>query len=116
MNTLSPRLKQRQIAASLSAPTIGLFSVLLLMLFAPLPVAAGGTVGTCDQSSLDAALAGGGTVTFTTGSCTIAVTSQKTITAETTIDGGGVITLSGGDATRVFTVSNGITLTLANLT
>lgn len=82
-------------------------------------VVGSGTAGSCTEAALEAALAGGGTVTFDCGGAhTITVTSQKTINATTTIDGGGLITLSGGDSTRVVFVphSQGVTLTLENIT
>ncbi|TMC56118.1 MAG: hypothetical protein E6J26_07495 [Chloroflexi bacterium] len=40
---------------------------------------------------------------------------MKSITQTTTVDGGGHITLTGGLATRLFNVSNGVTLTLRNI-
>jgi hypothetical protein len=87
------------------------------------PVTAGGTVGTgtpgsCTEAAFDAALSGGGEVTFNCGSepYTIVLTSQKNITVNTTIDGGGKISLSGGDSIRLFYVSSGATLNLYNLT
>jgi predicted outer membrane repeat protein len=89
----------------------------------PRPVHAEAVVGTgaasgCTEAALDAALAGGGNVTFNCGASpvTITVTSQKTVAADTTIDGGGLIALSGGAVTRVVVVNSGATLTLANLT
>jgi hypothetical protein len=86
------------------------------------PAFAGGVVGTgvpasCTEAALDAALTGGGVVTFNCGAAphTLLFTSQKNITANTTIDGAGKITLSGQDATRLFVVSNGAALTLRNI-
>ena len=60
-----------------------------------------GTSASCTEMAVDACLSGGmsfdGTVTFNCGgAATIIVTSQKTISADTTIDGGSVITISGG--------------------
>ncbi len=73
------------------------------------PAQASGAVGTgtpasCTEAALDAALAGGGLVTFDCGPdpVTITVTSEKATTADTSIDGGGRITLSGRGAVRVF--------------
>ncbi|KAA3663967.1 MAG: hypothetical protein DWQ04_08115 [Chloroflexi bacterium] len=75
-----------------------------------------GTSGSCTEAALNAALVGGGSVSFNCGgSHTITLTSQKTITANTVIDGGSVITLSGGNSTRLFSVENGATLTLQNV-
>jgi hypothetical protein len=93
-----------------------------LLWLAPWPVNAGGVVGdgtpqSCTEAALDAALAGGGLVTFNCGAnpYTLTVTAQKVIAANTTMDGGGLIVLSGGGTTRVFSVSVGIGLTLTNL-
>jgi hypothetical protein len=93
--------------------TVGSFIFLLFALVAFWPRAslAGGVVGTgsaasCTEAALDAALAGGGSVTFNCGPnpATITVTSTKTIDADTVIDGGSVVTLSGGDLVRIFIV------------
>ena len=68
-------------------------------------VVGSGSPASCTEAALDAALAGGGTITFDCGGAhTITVTSQKKINATTTIDGGGMITLSGGDSTRILFV------------
>src|SRR5437762_1181715 len=90
-----------------------LLVVLLSTLSAP-PVQAGGVVGPpCDEAAFTARLDGGGNVSFNCGvPATIFVLNQKFITQTTTIDGGGVITLNGKLATRLFQVSNGVTLTL----
>lgn len=93
-------------------PLALVFGLLLL----PQVAQAGGNVSTCDEASLDAALAGGGLITFTCGPATIVVTSQKLITGKTTIDGGGVITISGGNTTRIFQVFASDALTLTNIT
>src|SRR5439155_20526004 len=80
---------------------------------------AGGVVGPgCGDTSLRAAMAGGGSVTFNCGpAALIVVFSQLVITQSTTVDGGGAaITLYGDDGTRLFYVSSGVTLTLRNLT
>ncbi len=69
--------------------------------------------------TLNAALAGGGLVTFDCGSApvTITLTQQKAIlSSETTVDGGGVITLEGGHSAGVFSVQLGGVLSIANLT
>src|SRR5262245_43408941 len=65
-----------------------------------------GTPTSCTERALDAALAGGGLVTFNCGAgpVTIAVTSQKTIGVDTTIEGGGLVVIAGSQATRVFAV------------
>ena len=98
-----------------------LISLILTILLTTSPVLGGGVVGSgtsgsCTESALNAALSGGGSVTFNCGgSHTITFTSQKTITANTVIDGGGVITFSGGNSTRLFSVENGASLTLQNV-
>jgi hypothetical protein len=96
--------------------------LLALLVLAPRPAVAAGVVGTgtpasCTEAALDAALAGGGTVTFDCGGVkTIVLSNQKTITATTTVDGGGLVTLSGGNATPLFRVNAGGTLTLDQIT
>ena len=86
------------------------------------PVRAAGTVGTgsaasCTESALDAALIGGGTVTFNcgAGAATITLTAQKAIFQDTALDGGGTITLSGGGTTGLFQVGAAVILRLSNL-
>src|ERR1051325_6032472 len=91
------------------------FVVTMSLLFALMGTStayAAGVVGTgmpesCDEAALDAALAGGGLVTFNCGASlvTIAVTGTKVISADATIDGGGLITISGGGAVRIFDVA-----------
>jgi LPXTG-site transpeptidase (sortase) family protein len=87
------------------------------------PAYAGGVVGTgtpasCTEAAFDAALAGGGAVTFNCGGAahTINITTTKTISADTTIDGGGLITLDAGGGRRHFVVNAGVSLGLSNLT
>lgn len=90
--------------------------ILLPLVLSASPAHAGGIVTTCDEAHLLAALAGGGTVTFSC-SGTIALTSQITIAANTTIDGSGqAVTISGSDAVRVMAVNTGVTLDLNELT
>jgi hypothetical protein len=76
-----------------------------------------GTADTCTEPALDAALAGGGLVTFDCGPepVTITLTQQKTISSDTTVDGGGLLTLDGNDAVRAFWVAQGQALTVENL-
>ena len=88
----------------------------------PMPAKAAGTVGngdpmSCTESALDAALTGGGLVNFNCGlsQVTIAITNQKIISANTTIDGGNLITLDGGNTTRLFTVNAGSILNIKAL-
>ena len=70
-----------------------------------------GTPASCTEAVLDAALTGGGTVTFNCGPSpvTIPVTHQTTIKKKTSIDGGGLITL-GGSTAGVFEVRGKTTL------
>jgi predicted outer membrane repeat protein len=77
-----------------------------------------GTPGSCTEAALDAALTGGGTVTFNCGGpATILLTSAKDILQNTTINGGDVITLTGNLATRLFRVGAPATsLTLSRIT
>src|SRR5512147_226314 len=82
----------------------------LLWALPPSSVFAGGVVGTgtpasCTEAALNAALAGGGTVTFDCGSgaVVIPVTSTKVLSRSTTIDGTGQnVTLDGGGTTKMF--------------
>jgi hypothetical protein len=79
-----------------------------------------GTSASCTDAALNAALAGGGLVTFNCGGpATIDVssgTATKTIAADTTIDGAGLITISGGNRVGVFSVNPGVSFTVENLT
>lgn len=79
-----------------------------------------GTPGSCDEPALNAALGGGGSVTFNCGGgpVTIPITATKTITAPTptVIDGGGLVTLDGQDAVRLFYLDYQRQMTLQNIT
>ncbi|MBN2370849.1 MAG: hypothetical protein JXO72_10195 [Vicinamibacteria bacterium] len=81
-----------------------------------------GTPASCTESAFNAALAGGGAVTFNCGGgpVVIPITSAKTLTTTTTIDGAGEqITLDGGNTTRMFLTTyqfSSFTLTFRNLT
>jgi hypothetical protein len=93
----------------------------LLSLASPVGYAAGvvgnGSPASCTDAALNAALSGGGTVTFSCGGAakTILLGSEKVIAANTLIDGKNLITLSGGNATRLFNVKPGIRFTVNNL-
>jgi fibronectin-binding autotransporter adhesin len=90
--------------------------VLLTLAVPAAPAQADGIVSVCDEAHLLAALAGGGTVTFSC-SGTITLAATITIAADTTIDGSGqTVTISGNHALRVFTVNSGVTLNLNKLT
>lgn len=97
--------------------------VVLSILIFPLPVEAGGMVGTgtprsCTEATLDSALSTGGRVTFNCGAAlhTISLSSPKIIARDTTIDGQQLITLSGRNLTRLFSVAAGVTLKIQHLT
>lgn len=97
--------------------------LLLALLGGALSISAAGVVGTgtpasCTEAALDAALVGGGVITFNCGASphTIALTGSKTIRDATNIDGGGRITLDGGGYTLLFYVQSGASLELRNLT
>ncbi len=84
---------------------------------------AGGVVGTgvptsCTEAALDAALGGGGAVSFNCGASPVTITAArpKVIATSTNLDGAGLITLSGGGTTRLFLVQRHARLTLANVT
>ena len=106
---------------------IGLSLVVLVLLATPMGsavqaapdagVVGDGTPGSCTAAALNAALAGGGTVTFNCGGPkTILVTSQMTITQDTVIQGGGIITITGGLSTRLFQVVGPASLALNDIT
>jgi len=83
-------------------------------------VVGNGTPGSCTEAALNAALAGGGAVTFSCGGgpVTIPITATKTISAAlaTDVDGGGLVTLDGQDTVRLFYVDYQRQLALRNLT
>lgn len=122
MLTHSPPTPERRRWTRLGGAVLALGMGLALaagLLVGVRPARAGGVVsGDCDEAALDAALAGGGSVTFDCGPnpITITLTSEKTIAVDTSIEGGGLVTLSGAGATRLFSVTVGATLSLANLT
>lgn len=95
--------------------------VALFGMFGARPALAGGVVGTgnpasCTEGAFDAALAGGGVVTFNCGPnpATILLTGYKQIGSNTTIDGGHKITLDAAN-NRHFQVFSGRTLSLKNI-
>jgi hypothetical protein len=86
-------------------------------------VVGNGTPGSCTEAALNAALAGGGTVTFNCGGSpvSIPITSQKVVSAATVVDGGNnaLVTLDAAASSprsRHFTTTDGIALTIRNLT
>lgn len=104
-----------------------LFLFFCLLAPAALPVKAAAMVGTgtaasCTEASLDAALTGGGVITFNCGPnpYNIPITSLKTISTDTTLDGTGPgITLDAKNPTQfvggIFQVNNGVSFTVKNL-
>src|SRR5882724_2198760 len=90
-------------------------AVIILGVFVPIFVNAGGVISVPTESALNSALSGGGTVTFASD-MTITVTSVKELFQNTTIDGTGHnITISGGNSTPVIVNDFGSTLTLNNI-
>src|SRR5262249_26890837 len=76
----------------------------------------GGTVTGCNEASLDAALVGGGTGTFTCDG-TIIITTTKNIARDTILDGAGhTVTISGNSAVRLFSVNAAVNFSVYNLT
>lgn len=121
------RLNSVQVHCKLTKPLplglIALVSIsLLLSLISPSTHAAGvvgnGSAGSCTDAALNAALSGGGAVTFNCGSLpkTILIGSEKAIAANTSIDGRNLITLSGGNSVRLFNVKPNTRFTVSNLT
>jgi predicted outer membrane repeat protein len=96
----------------------------------PVSVRAAGVVaGACGEAELEAALAGGGAVSFDCGATpvVITITREKLVATDTVIDGGGRVTLRGTGSTRLlrtadgtYTTQNGVTklvrVTLKNIT
>jgi len=90
-------------------------------------VVGSGTAASCTEAALDAALAGGGAVSFSCGGgpVVIPVSTTKVISRSTTLDGSGQqVTLDGGNAVRLFVTTyqvpalttTGIAFTLRHLT
>lgn len=77
---------------------------------------AAGVVSPCTDASLNAALVGGGAVTFAC-SGTITLTGTKIISLNTTIDATGQsVTISGNNTVQMFFVNAGISATFTNFT
>src|SRR5215207_2926231 len=94
------------------APRLLLLAALIFALGAALPapraayaagVVGSGTPASCTEADLAAKLSAGGSITFDCGPspATIAITSEKLIGSDITIDGGGKISLHGNGATRI---------------
>src|SRR6185503_10244643 len=68
---------------------------------------AAGTVTVCDETSLRAAMQGGGTVTFACDG-TITLSSTILVTNDTVLDSAGRhVTISGGTSVRILEVNGG---------
>src|ERR1043166_1073610 len=88
---------------------------LLLLCLLPGFLQAGGTVTTCDEASLRAALNGGGTVTCACDG-TITLANTIVISSDTTIDASGrAVIISGNNAVRIFQINSGIRFAATNL-
>jgi len=80
------------------------------MLLAVPQMRAGGVVSACNEAALRAALTGGSNVTFSTD-CTISISQQIVINAETTIDANGHnVSISGSNSVPLFDVATNLTL------
>lgn len=81
-------------------------------------VVGSGSAGSCTDAALNAALSGGGIVTFNCGNTpkTILIGSEKMIASNTVIDGGNSVTLSGGNSKRLFNVKPNVHFTVKNMT
>ena len=76
-----------------------------------------GTPSSCDNNTLGAALANGGTISFDCGPAAhIILADTYEITTNTELDGGDLITLDGEDLRQIFIVHADVTLTLRNIT
>src|SRR2546427_12151367 len=90
--------------------------ILGLTLMADGRIHASGTVTACNEASLDAALSGGGTVTFACDG-TITITTTKTVSLDTILDASGhSVTISGNNAVRLFIVNPAVNFSVYNLT
>lgn len=74
----------------------------------PTTVVGNGSAASCTEAALTAALAQGGTITFSCGAAplTLRVTAEQVITKDTVLDGGGTITLSGGGQNRILKIDS----------
>ncbi len=87
----------------------------LLLFYSVIESFAGGAISVCDDSSLRAALAGGGSVSFSVSGI-VALTNTLAITNDTIIDGAGQdVSISGEGSVRIFHVWPGASLTLLNV-
>src|ERR1035441_5036896 len=94
---------------------IRLIIVAAMALHAGGVVRAGGTVTNCTESSLRAAMAGGGTVTFACDG-TITLANTLTNTLDVVLDGSGHRVTIGNGYNRIFLVNSNVHFTVINLT
>ncbi len=86
-----------------------------LIFFTGTAARAGGTVTSCTESSLRAAMAGGGTVTFACDGV-ISLTGTITNALDTVLNGNGHQITIGNSYHRIFFVNTNVTFTVINLT
>lgn len=87
----------------------------LFALWSTCSAIASGVVSPCTEASLNAALAGGGTVTFACAG-TITLTTTKVVSVNTILNADGYnVTLSGGSNTRLFYVNTNVSLEINGL-
>src|SRR5690242_10536785 len=85
---------------------------------------AGGVVGdgtpeSCTSNAVEAALAGGGAITFNCGPDSITIAANTMVIAngiDVTLEGADLITLDGESARQLFVVNAGASLTLNHIT
>ena len=95
---------------------VRLLAVLLAGWLVPWGSFGRGVVNATNEASLDAALQGGGEVTFTVNGV-IPITRTKAISVDTALNAAGrQITLSGTATNRLFQVNSNISLTIVGLT
>ncbi len=97
--------------------------ILLLVWIRPISaqsttIVGSGTPQSCTESALTGALQIGGSITFNCGANphTIFLTSQQTLSSNTTIDGRNLITLDGRSANGILASENHLRITLQNIT
>jgi hypothetical protein len=94
----------------------GLLGACSLWLAQGLPLQAEGSVNPCTEVGFDAALVGGGRITFACDG-TIPLRSTKIVAVDTILDASDrQVILSGGQSNRLFIINPGVTLTLRGLT
>ena len=100
---------------SASAFRPGLF-LLGLLSFLPAQVRADSSVTNCTQQALVAALAAGGTASYTQD-CAITLTNTVVIANDVTLDAAGhTVSISSSGQFRLFTVQPGVTFTVLGVT